>query len=68
MSALLPFHAVSWCAGAPGTTTNNITNVIQTVLAAQLVGRGLLDGNGPSAGDAKLPSSLSNAPVASGRE
>ncbi len=47
--------------GAPETTTNNITNVIQTVLAAQLVGRGLLDGNGPSAGDAKLPSPLASS-------
>ena len=32
-------------AGAPETTTNNITSVIQTVLAAQLVSRGLLDNN-----------------------
>jgi flotillin len=30
--------------GAPESTTNNITSVIQTVLAAQLVSRGLLDG------------------------
>jgi flotillin len=30
--------------GAPETTTNNIASVIQTVLAAQLVSRGLLDG------------------------
>jgi flotillin len=30
--------------GAPETTTNNISSVIQTVLAAQLVSRGLLDG------------------------
>src|SRR6185295_15764439 len=30
--------------GAPDTTTNNITSVIQTVLAAQLVSKGLLDG------------------------
>ena len=29
--------------GAPETTTNNITSVIQTVLAAQLVSRGLVD-------------------------
>src|SRR5204862_2572545 len=45
--------------GAAETTTNNITSVIQTVLAAQLVARsGLVDGNGPSiaAADAKLPS------------
>jgi flotillin len=33
---------------APESTTNSITGVIQTVLAAQLVGRsGLLDGNAP---------------------
>src|SRR5947199_296974 len=44
--------------GAPETTTSNITNVIQTVLAAQLVARsGLMDGNSAvSATDAKLPS------------
>jgi flotillin len=53
--------------GAPENTTNNISSVIQTVLAAQLVSRGLIDGtngtsgNGaaPTAADAKLPSSLS---------
>jgi flotillin len=55
--------------GAPETTTNNITSVIQTVLAAQLVSRGLLDGgnnNGsaPSAAEAKLPSSLGTTPTA----
>jgi flotillin len=34
--------------GAPETTTNNITSVIQTVLAAQLVSRGLIEpSNGP---------------------
>ncbi|HVX39450.1 MAG TPA: hypothetical protein VHB25_07740 [Gemmatimonadaceae bacterium] len=49
--------------GAPETTTNNITNVIQTVLAAQLVGRGLLDGSSPSAAEAKLPSPLAPPPV-----
>src|SRR6195952_2080067 len=32
--------------GAPETTTNNIASVLQTVLAAQLVSRGLLDSNG----------------------
>ncbi|HTR76835.1 MAG TPA: hypothetical protein VMH39_01935 [Gemmatimonadaceae bacterium] len=53
-------------AGAPEATTNNITSVIQTVLAAQLVARGgLLDGvqpqsppaaqPGPTAAEAKLP-------------
>jgi len=50
--------------GAPETTTNNITSVIQTVLAAQLVSRGLLDnssnnGTSPSAAEAKLPTSIS---------
>jgi flotillin len=46
--------------GAPEATTNNITSVIQTVLAAQLVARsGIIDGNGQeppsvSAADAKL--------------
>jgi flotillin len=53
--------------GAPETTTNNITSVIQTVLAAQLVSRGLLDnsnnGATPSASEARLPSSLPSAPV-----
>jgi flotillin len=58
--------------GAPEATTNNISSVIQTVLAAQLVSRGLIDGtsgdnssrsgggNGatPNAADAKLPTSL----------
>ena len=54
--------------GAPETTTNNITSVIQTVLAAQLVSRGLLDnsssnGTAPSASEARLPSSLPPAPT-----
>ena len=54
--------------GAPETATNNITSVIQTVLAAQLVSRGLLDnsnnnGTAPSAAEARLPSSLPPAPV-----
>ena len=51
--------------GAPETTTNNITSVIQTVLAAQLVSRGLVDGSPvlaapptPTAAEAKLPSSI----------
>jgi flotillin len=48
--------------GAPETATNNITNVIQTVLAAQLVSKGLLsDDRTPSASEAKLPSSLPGA-------
>ena len=54
--------------GAPETTTNNITSVIQTVLAAQLVSRGLIDNSGsngtsPSAADARLPSSMPPAPT-----
>jgi flotillin len=49
--------------GAPETTTNNITNVIQTVLAAQLVSKGLIDAgtpasNGVAAAEAKLPSGI----------
>jgi flotillin len=46
--------------GAPETTTNNITSVIQTVLAAQLVSRGLADAPVPAA-KAELPSSLPGA-------
>jgi len=55
--------------GAAGTTTNNITSVIQTVLAAQLVSRGLIDqpSNGsvatPVAAPVNYPSSLSNPAV-----
>jgi flotillin len=46
--------------GAANNTTNNITQVIQTVLAAQMVSRqGMFDGVGPSAADAKLPQSTS---------
>jgi flotillin len=38
--------------GAPETTTNNITQVIQTVLAAQMVAKGdLLGGNEPKKGE-----------------
>jgi flotillin len=52
--------------GAPETTTNNITSVIQTVLAAQLVSRGLVDVSPvatvapptPTAAEARLPSSV----------
>jgi flotillin len=48
--------------GAATATTNNITSVIQTVLAAQLVSRSLLDGQtpppGPTAAQANLPSAL----------
>jgi len=51
--------------GAPEGTTNNITNVIQTVLAAQLVSRGLIDsGSSPSAAEARLPTSLPTPAVA----
>ena len=60
--------------GAPEVTTNNITSVIQTVLAAQLVSRGLIDsGNGvrptqaPTAGEAQLPSSFGVPPAAGKR-
>jgi flotillin len=52
--------------GAPETTTNNITSVIQTVLAAQLVSRNLLDGaqpQGPTAAQANFPSAISTTPV-----
>lgn len=42
--------------GAPETATNNITSVIQTVLAAQLVTRsGILDGAAPAAAPPLLP-------------
>jgi len=59
----------SGAAGAPETTTNNITSVIQTVLAAQLVSRGLIDqpSNGqapaPISAPVNYPSSLSNPAV-----
>jgi flotillin len=47
--------------GAPETTTNNITSVIQTVLAAQLVSKGLLDGGSSvPAAKAELPSSIAS--------
>jgi flotillin len=54
--------------GAPESTTSNITSVIQTLLAAQLVSRsGVLDpaapaAPSPTAADAKLPSSMSPPP------
>jgi len=50
--------------GAPETTTNNITSVIQTVLAAQLVSRGLLEPGAPTASQATLPSSLTTPATA----
>jgi flotillin len=50
--------------GAPEATTNNITSVIQTVLAAQLVSRGLIDqSSAVPASRAELPSALNPAPV-----
>jgi flotillin len=58
--------------GAPETATNNITSVIQTVLAAQLVSKGLADTSSSENGrssqaslpsDAKVPSALSNPAV-----
>ncbi|MGH9888489.1 MAG: hypothetical protein ACREBE_23350 [bacterium] len=50
--------------GAPETTANNITSVIQTVLAAQLVSRGLVDQSPPvSAARAELPSALNSVPT-----
>jgi hypothetical protein len=57
--------------GAPEATTNNMMQVIQTVLAAQMVAKGgLLDssserasGGTPLASEAKLPSSAPTAPV-----
>jgi flotillin len=48
--------------GAANATTNNITSVIQTVLAAQLVSRGLLDPSAPTAAQANLPSSIAAPP------
>jgi flotillin len=53
-------------AGAPEATTNNITSVIQTVLAAQLVSKSLLDGpppTSPTAAQATLPSAVPGTPV-----
>jgi flotillin len=47
--------------GAPEMATNNITSVIQTVIAAQLVSKGLTDssnGTNPTASQASLPSAL----------
>jgi flotillin len=51
--------------GAPEATTNNITSVIQTVLAAQLVSKSLADGIGPTptAAQANFPTSLPPAPT-----
>jgi flotillin len=48
---------------APETTTNNIVSVIQTVLAAQLVSRGLIEQSPPPvpASKAALPSAPSQA-------
>ena len=50
--------------GAANNTTNNITQVIQTVLAAQMVSKqGMFDGTGPSASEAKLPTSAPITPA-----
>jgi flotillin len=52
--------------GAPESTTNNITSVIQTVLAAQMVSRGLIDGNGVApipAARAELPAAAPTTPT-----
>src|SRR3954464_10666147 len=50
--------------GAPNGTTNNISQGIQTGLAAQLVGKhGVLDGAGPGANEAKLPTAASTPVV-----
>ena len=49
--------------GAPETATNNIVSVIQTVLAAQMVGRsGILD-NSPPAAPAPAPAAVPTAPA-----
>jgi flotillin len=50
--------------GAANQTTSNIAQVIQTVIAAQLVGRqGMLDGSSPTAAEAKLPVAALPTPV-----
>lgn len=50
--------------GAANSTTSNITQVIQTVLAAQMVSRqGMFDGVGPSASDARLPMAVPVVPA-----
>ncbi|MEP6780212.1 MAG: hypothetical protein ABJC26_10005 [Gemmatimonadaceae bacterium] len=53
--------------GAPETTTNNMISVIQTVLAAQLVTKGALDGgsndNSPRINNS-VPGAVNNVPVA----
>src|SRR6185437_1383573 len=41
--------------GAPENTTNNISSVIQTVLAAQLVSRGLIDGTNGTGNNGATP-------------
>ncbi len=68
--------------GAPEMTTNNITSVIQTVLAAQMVGRGgILDGYAPaitsvpvstaapspSAAEARFPTTVPSVPMATAK-
>jgi len=57
--------------GAPETATNNISSVIQTVLAAQLVSKSFADATDgkstPTAAEAKLPSSIAT-PSSSGKK
>jgi len=51
--------------GAPDATTHNITSVIQTVLAAQLVARsGIVDGNGQDAQSVRAADAKLRAPEA----
>ncbi len=59
--------------GAPETTTNNITSVIQTVLAAQLVSRSMGDINSPNAGGGRnettpgaIPATTASLPPSGG--
>ncbi|HEV8445848.1 MAG TPA: hypothetical protein VGQ44_03480 [Gemmatimonadaceae bacterium] len=48
--------------GAAASTTNSITGVIQTVLAAQLVSRGIFDGQEPAPRPVGPPPTASNVP------
>jgi len=48
--------------GAAASTTNSITSVIQTVLAAQLVSRGIFDGQEPAPRPVGPPPTASNVP------
>jgi len=49
--------------GAASSTTNSITGVIQTVLAAQLVSRGIFDGQDPAPRPVGPPPTASNVPT-----